>query len=406
MVLKNSHHPRVYILAGSVLVVALISFFVWPAFGRSAGYINKNLAGALSASSTTATSSLATTTPPVAHLKTPTNVRSIYMTACAASSKTLRDRIFYVLQGTEINAVVINIKDETGKISINTGNPVFASAYKTAGCPVKDMKELVAEFHRRGVYVIARIAVFQDPDLVKKHPEWAVKRASDGGVWKDRKGISWLEVKAVPVWDYTAELAKESYKIGFDEINLDYIRFPSDGNMNDISYAYYKPSQETKHQAVRDFFAGMHERLKDLGAPISVDLFGMTCTNTDDLGIGQVLEDALPYFDFVAPMVYPSHYPAGWNGYKKPATMPYQVIKINMDAAVKRAIAASSSPSKIRPWIQDFNLGATYTADMIIAQLNGARAAGLNSYMVWDPKNIYTKAAYVKRADVAPSAPR
>jgi len=406
MKVKNSYNPRVYILAGSVLAVAAVSFFVLPAFGRSAGYVNKNLAGVLSASSTTAssfnaTTTIATTTPAVAHLKTPANVRSIYMTACAASSQTFRQHFFSLIPGTEINAVVINIKDETGKVSLNTGNPMFATAYKTSGCPVPDMKALVQEFHKRGIYVIARIAVFQDPNLVKLHPEWAVKRASDGGVWKDHKGISWLEVKATPVWDYVAELARESYKQGFDEINFDYIRFPSDGNMNDIAYHYYSAKQETKAQAVRDFFSGMHDRLKDLGAPISVDLFGMTCTNTDDLGIGQVLENALPFFDYVAPMVYPSHYPNGWNGYKKPATMPYQVIKINMDAAVKRAIAASSSPSKIRPWIQDFNLGATYNATMIEAELNGARAAGLNSYMVWDPKNIYTRAAYVKGVAVS-----
>jgi hypothetical protein len=319
------------------------------------------------------------------------------MTACAASSRTFRDRFFDLMASTEINSVVINIKDETGKISINTGSATFTDAYRTSGCPVPAMKDFVAELHRRGVYVIARIAVFQDPHLVKKHPEWAVRRSSDGGIWKDHKGISWLEVKATPVWDYAAELARESYKMGFDEINFDYIRFPSDGNMNDIRYSFFKPKTETKAQAMRDFFAGMHDRLKNLGAPISVDLFGMTCTNTDDLGIGQVLEDALPYFDYVAPMIYPSHYPPGWNGYKNPATMPYQVVKINLDAAVGRAIAASSSPNKIRPWIQDFNLGATYDAPMIKAQLNAAKAAGIESYMVWDPKNIYTKAAYLKR---------
>lgn len=387
---KNPSSVYFFVLTGIAVIGAGLWFF-GPAFGSA--YVRSQPAAVKNVS--------ATGSPAIRHLKTPPAVRSIYMTACAAGSQTFRDRFWKLFTDTELNAVVINIKDETGKISIKTADPKFAEAYKTAGCPVPDMKQLVEEFHRRNIYTIARIAVFQDPFLVKKHPEWAVKRSSDGGVWKDRKGISWLEVKAVPVWNYAADLARESYALGFDEINFDYIRFPSDGNMYDIAYSFYKPKEETKHQAVRDFFAGMHTRLKDLGAPISVDLFGMTCTNVDDLGIGQVLEDALPYFDFIAPMIYPSHYPPGWNGYKNPATMPYEVVKINMDAAVKRAVAASSSPAKLRPWIQDFNLGATYDAAMIKAQLNAARAAGLNSYMVWDPKNQYTKAAYLRRPAAA-----
>jgi hypothetical protein len=257
------------------------------------------------------------------------------------------------------------------------------------------MKEFVAELHKNNIYAIARIAVFQDPDLVKKHPGWAVKRASDGAVWRDRKGIAWLEVKATPVWDYVAALAKESEKIGFDEINFDYIRFPSDGNMKDIAYTYYSPAKQTKADAVKDFFRGINERTKSLGIPVSVDLFGMAATNYDDLGIGQVLENALPYFDYVTLMVYPSHYPPGYNGYKKPATVPYEIIKYNMDIAVKRAIAASSSPLKLRPWIQDFNLGATYDAPMIRAQIKATYDAGLTSWMSWDPKNIYTKGGYL-----------
>jgi len=139
----------------------------------------------------------------------------------------------------------------------------------------------------------------------------------------------------------------------------------------------------------------IHERTKDLGIPISVDLFGMASTNYDDLGIGQILENALPYFDFVTLMVYPSHYPPGYHGYKQPATVPYKIVKYNMDMAVSRAIAADSDPAKIRPWIQDFDLGATYDALMIRAQIQATYDAGLNSWMSWDPRNIYTTGAYL-----------
>jgi len=390
---KNSKKVTILVLAGTAVAFFLFSFIILPVFASPRVYEN---IGKVVATSTVPTITTASTTPPVTHIKPPKAVKSIYMTQCIAGSKTLRARLVKMAQDTEINAIVINIKDETGKISIKTDNPLFKEGYATAGCRAPDMKEFVAELHRNNIYAIARIAVFQDPDLVKKHPGWAVKRASDGAVWRDRKGIAWLEVKATPVWDYVAALAKESEKIGFDEINFDYIRFPSDGNMRDIAYTYYKPAEETKANAVKDFFKGIHDRTKDLGIPVSVDLFGMASTNYDDLGIGQVLENALPYFDYVTLMVYPSHYPAGYNGYKNPATVPYEIVKYNMDAAVKRAIAASSTPSKIRPWIQDFNLGATYDAPMIRAQIKATYDAGLTSWMSWDPKNIYTTGGYLK----------
>jgi hypothetical protein len=121
----------------------------------------------------------------------------------------------------------------------------------------------------------------------------------------------------------------------------------------------------------------------------------MVTTNTDDLGIGQVLEKALPHFDFIDPMVYPSHFPDTWNGYGNPAEHPYEVIKKTMDTAVARAVAMGEDPKKLRPWLQDFNLGATYTAEMVRAQIKATYDAGLSSWLIWDPRNVYTKAALV-----------
>lgn len=388
MINKNFQKISVFVFAGAVVLFFLFAFVIPPAFA--------NLAVDENESENIVDSTIPdTTTSPITHLKTPKAVKSIYMTQCIAGNKRLRARLVKLAQDTEINAIVINIKDETGKVAIKTDNPLFAKAYATARCRASDMKDFVAFLHRNDIYAIARIAVFQDPDLVKKHPEWAVKRASDGAVWRDRKGITWLEVKATPVWDYVAALAEEAEKIGFDEINFDYVRFPSDGNMSDIAYTYFDSSEETKADAVKDFFRGIHERTKDLGIPISVDLFGMASTNYDDLGIGQILENALPYFDFVTLMVYPSHYPPGYHGYKQPATVPYKIVKYNMDMAVSRAIAADSDPAKIRPWIQDFNLGAIYDELMIRAQIQATYDAGLNSWMSWDPRNIYTTGAYL-----------
>jgi hypothetical protein len=230
--------------------------------------------------------------------------------------------------------------------------------------------------------------------MTAKKPEWAIKKKSDGTVWKDRKGLSFLDPTNKAVWEYIDHIATAAYDIGFDEINFDYIRFPSDGNISDIAY----PSVEGKVRSdfIRDFWAYMHETLKAKRPEIvmSADLFGMTTTQKDDLGIGQLLENALPYFDYISPMIYPSHYPKNWNGYSNPAEHPYEVIKDAMTDGVARAEALGYSSRNFRPWIQDFDLGATYTKDMVQAQIRALGELGISSYMSWDPKNTYTKGAY------------
>lgn len=393
--MRNKPRTNIYLPLGlvGVSVLTVLVVFILPYFLKPTRYNTTD-----AESKATSTEKVATTTPAkpvVTHIKTPQSVKAVYMTACYASAPSLRAKIINIATKTEVNSIVLNIKDETGGISFKSENPLLKSA-TSIGCSVADMKELIKEMHSKGIYVIGRIAVFQDPHFVKLHPEYAVKRASDGGIWKDRKGISWLDVEAKPVWDYVLAIAQEAYNdYGFDEINFDYIRFPSDGNMKDITYPYFRSGQKTKAEGLKTFFVYLHSKMT--GIPSSVDLFGMTTTNTDDLGIGQVLENALPYFDYVAPMVYPSHWPAGWNNYKKPATVPYDVIKISMAAAVAKAKAASTSPDKLRPWLQDFDLGADYTAPMIRAQIKATYDVGLDSWMMWDPRNVYTAGAYLPR---------
>ncbi|HCU05114.1 MAG TPA: hypothetical protein DIC51_02195, partial [Coxiellaceae bacterium] len=173
MINKNFQKISVFVFAGAVVLFFLFAFVIPPAFA--------NLAVDENESENIVDSTIPdTTTSPITHLKTPKAVKSIYMTQCIAGNKRLRARLVKLAQDTEINAIVINIKDETGKVAIKTDNPLFAKAYATARCRASDMKDFVAFLHRNDIYAIARIAVFQDPDLVKKHPEWAVKRASDG----------------------------------------------------------------------------------------------------------------------------------------------------------------------------------------------------------------------------------
>ncbi|NTV44911.1 MAG: hypothetical protein HGA67_04485 [Candidatus Yonathbacteria bacterium] len=339
-----------------------------------------------------------------AHVPIPKPVKALYMTACAAATPSLREHIVGLATSSAINAVIIDIKDYSGTVSFHTGVPELEDSTENApGCVVKDMKEFVADLHAKDIYVIGRVTVFQDPYYAPKHPSLAVQRASDRGVWKDRKGISFVDVSARPYWDHVVLLAKTSYLAGFDEINFDYVRFPSDGNMKDI----YFPASNTllandpengKAEALKAFFVYLSAALRDTawlpegdtGPVLSADLFGMTTTNTDDLNIGQVLEYVAPYVDFIAPMVYPSHYPKGFNGYSDPNAHCYDIIKFSMDKAVARMKAIGEDPLKLRPWLQDFDYPVPYTPGMVSAQIKATYDAGLTSFMLWDPANKYT----------------
>ncbi|KKT15139.1 MAG: hypothetical protein UV94_C0003G0070 [Parcubacteria group bacterium GW2011_GWC1_43_30] len=286
----------------------------------------------------------------VTHLETPEPLKSLYMTACVASTPSWRESLKTLIEATELNAIVIDVKDYTGVVSFPNDFPKLNT---NSGCIVSDIREFVQILHEADIYVIGRISVFQDPSYAKLFPALAVKKKSDGGVWKDYKGLSFIDVGAQPYWDYIVELSEQSYALGFDELNYDYVRYPSDGNMQDTSYTW-TVGTTTKPEMLRSFFEYLHDNLKHTGVKLSVDLFGMTTTVESDMNIGQILENALPYFDYVSPMVYPSHYPPKWNGFANPAEHPYEVIKIAMGSGVKREQAwnvsnglATSTPSML-----------------------------------------------------------
>jgi len=332
----------------------------------------------------------------IVHVDTPEPLKAIYMTACVAGTPSWRESLKSLIETTELNAVVIDIKDSTGSVSFPNEFPKLEGS---KGCVVDDMKDFIKELHESNIYVIGRISVFQDPSYSKLFPELAVKSKSSGGVWKDRKGLSFIDVGAKPYWDFIVELSKASYDIGFDEINYDYVRYPSDGNMQDTSFTW-TVGTSTKSEMLESFFSYLHKEVKGIGAKTSADLFGMTTTVENDMNIGQVLEKALPYFDYIAPMVYPSHYPATWNGFANPADHPYDVIKLSMGRGVEREESlnisrglATSTPSKLRPWLQDFNLGATYDATKVRAQIQASYDVGLDSWMLWNAGNKYTASA-------------
>ena len=364
----------------------------------------------------------ATTTPAevldtVVHVDMPDAVRTIYMSQCAASSDSFRDHIWGLLRETEINSIILDIKDFTGTVSFPRGDDVEDLGGE--GCVVPDMKEYIQALHDEGIYVIGRITVFQDPLYASAHPELAVQSKSTSVPWQDYKGLNFIDVGARPFWDYIIAIARESHAIGFDELNFDYIRYPSDGPMSDAQYDH--SDYGNREDELETFFRYLSSKVKRADArghvPVmSADLFGMTTTNYDDLTIGQVQERATPYFDIIAPMTYPSHYPGGFNGYIDPNKNVYGVIKYSMDKAIERLESATTtidalayepvststphlfrkpvrSRAVLRPWLQDFDYGGDYGPAEVRAQIQAVYDSGINSWMLWDPANRYTRAA-------------
>ncbi len=330
------------------------------------------------------------------------------MSQCVAGTPSFRDSLVQFIEATELNAVVVDIKDFSGKISFPTDNPALANSVSD-DCGAADMKDFVLRLHEKDIYVIGRITVFQDPHYTSVHPEAAVQKKS-GGVWKDKKGLSFVDVGAKPFWDYMVELGKISYELGFDELNFDYIRFPSDGNMAEADYTW--SVGKSKAEALEEFYKYLTENLRPTGAVLSADLFGYVTVHQDDLGIGQVLERGLPYFDYIYPMTYPSHYNNGFAGLKDVNSDPYKVVYTSLIQAVAREAAtttlqaslaftpiASTTPplyekpqyrGKVVPWLQSFDYPVSYTPEMVRAQIQATQDAGINSYLFWDAGNKYT----------------
>ncbi len=367
----------------------------------------------------------------VRHVPMPESVKTIYMTSCVVGTPSFRDQLVEILTSTEVNSVIIDIKDFSGTISFPPTHESWQPAWQESRCGARDMKDFIASLHTQGIFVIGRITVFQDPFYAERAPHLAVKRSDGVTVWHDGKGLAFIDVAAKEYWDHLIDLAVDSYNVGFDELNFDYVRYPSDGNMSDISFEHSRVSQwpNDKQANLEEFFRYLNAALDEENrfsavrhegtgrastTPwTSADLFGMTTTNTDDLSIGQVIERAVPYFDAVAPMVYPSHYPSDYLGLGNPNDHPYEIVYHAMQSGVARMTATTTpvagftharvgtstpalytkpvySANKLRTWIQDFDYGGDYDAADVRTQIQASYDAGVNSWMIWAPSNRYT----------------
>ncbi|MGE5529305.1 MAG: putative glycoside hydrolase [Patescibacteria group bacterium] len=319
--------------------------------------------------------------------KRPETVRGIYATGWTAGSTKNFSRLVRFIQETQVNSIVIDVKDDGGTLSYKSLVPL---ARETGAdiAKIKDPRALLRSLNRHGIWPIARIVAFKDPHLARKRPDLAVRNKA-GGYWRDRKGMLWVDPNARYVWEYNVAVAKEAVAMGFQEIQFDYVRFTSDGCVSDCVYPYSKGAK--KEDVIRDFLAYARAALKPLGIPVSADIFGLVTTAQDDLGIGQLLEKIAASVDIISPMVYPSHYARGSFGLANPDLHPYETVLRGLTDARRRL---AQNAVEIRPWLQDFSLGNPYGRAEIQAQIKAVRDAGLREWIFWNPSNRYDAAKY------------
>ncbi len=329
--------------------------------------------------------------PTVSHIQTPSQVHAIYISSWSAGTASSMAHINALLDGGKINAVVIDIKDATGRLSYIPHDPILAAS-GVGTKRIAHLDTLIQSLHDRHIYVIGRIAVFQDPYWPTVHPEDALQDTTTGNPWKDKKGLTWLRADNPKVWSYIESVAEDAYAQGFDEVNMDYVRFPTDGALKNIDQSTFTLP---KQNIIESFFADLDTILRQKDhIPLSADVFGLTVSAEDDMGIGQKLDLIAAHVDYICPMIYPSHFANGSYGFKNPADHPYEVIaKALLDGKAKLT-AVNISTTKLRPWLQDFNLGAIYTADMVTAQIKATNDAGITSWLMWDASNKYTSSVY------------
>jgi hypothetical protein len=313
----------------------------------------------------------------------PIKVKGLYLTAYSAGSDKKLDSIIKLINETELNAIVVDLKDYSGQVLYDSKIKLVDDLH-LQDVRIKDVQKLLQKLEANHIYKIARVSVFQDPLLAERMSAWAIK-SKQGGLWRDKNNLAWVDPANKKVWAYVVSVAKEAAKLGFDEINFDYIRFPTDGNLDDIVYA---SGNNKRYEVVRNFFEYVAEQMKDEPVYISADLFGLTTERKgeDDMRIGQRFDDAVNYFDYVMPMVYPSHYPSGYRGYKNPADYPYEVVYNAVKSGVNKA---EDKRAHVRTWIQAFNIGAVYNADKIRAQIKASDDAGADGWVLWNAANRY-----------------
>ncbi|MGP0587742.1 putative glycoside hydrolase [Paenibacillus timonensis] len=320
-------------------------------------------------------------------------VKGIYVTAYSAGGSRM-SQLVDLVDKTELNAMVIDIKDDLGYITYKTDNAELNKLGKPQPF-IRDIDALMARLQKHDIYPIARIVVFKDTILAKKHPELSF-RHKDGSVWSNGKGDSFVNPYSKEVWDYNIAIAKEAAKLGFKEIQFDYVRFPEGFEKRADSLNYTK-SEMSRVDAVSSFVKYAKDELEPLGIRVSVDIFGYAASVPAAEGIGQDFVKISDNVDVICPMIYPSHYTTGWFNAKDPDKAPYQTIKgAVQDTQTKLSELGETQPI-IRPWIQDFTaswLGSghyiKYGKHEVEEQIRALKEMKVDEFLLWNASNRYT----------------
>lgn len=305
----------------------------------------------------------------------PACMRGVYLNPAAFYERKVIETIHYAKEAG-LNAVVMHVKDPYGRIYWDAENALAREMKASRGG--KQLCRGVASFNEAGLWTIAKLDLFQDTLLATHHPDWAIQDTVTGKVWYNKRDLAWGNPYDERVWDYNIALAKELVALGFNEIQFDYIRFPSDGDLSRVKYPKVLEKME-RLDVIGAFLAKANRELKPLGTTISVDLFGFVAWMTYDFGVGQRIEEIAPHVDAICPMLYPSHFPKKFMGKDDPAKYPREIMQESMKRLQRR------TKVEIRPWVQGF----WYTPGEISAQIKGIEAAGCKSFFIWSPSSRY-----------------
>jgi hypothetical protein len=321
------------------------------------------------------------------HLQ-PFRPKALYLSFYGIGDRELRGAALKLLDETELNALVIDVKGDLGHIPYPSAVPLAATVGAQKVITLRDMPVLLASLRERGIYTIARIVAFKDDPLAHARPELAVRNQASE-VWTDREGLAWTDPFRREVWDYILAVAEEAAKMGFDEIQFDYLRFPDEPGL-----VFSKPSTEANRvAAIAGFLTEATRRLAPYNVFVAADVFGYVLWNTNDTDIGQRLEDLAPHLDYISPMLYPSGFQNGIPGYRDPVAAPREIIELSLRNAQKRT---GLPARRFRPWLQAFRDYAfdhrVFGADEISAQIRAAEEFGSNGWMLWNPRNSYSAA--------------
>jgi len=310
-----------------------------------------------------------------------TQIRGIHLTSWVAGNEKLRRKILNNISNSVINAVAVAIKEKDGRVYIpDIEKAKNWDSYQPA---IPEPEKMISDFKKLNLYTMARIVCFHDNVIPKKKPELAVKN-TNGQIWKSRKGDTWVDPYNKEVWDYILDVAERSAKLGFDEIQFDYVRYPTEGNTKTCIFSKTH-NRENATKNIANFFQYARKRLSKYNVKISADVFGLTTGS--DMGIGQDLNLIAENVDYVYPMMYPSHYYNGEYNLKIPESQPYKVI----DRGLKQALnKTKTNYSKIRPYLQDFSLKIKYGPQELRAQIIAVRANMIDSWILWNPAANYS----------------